>query len=142
MRNGIEPAAPRSGPGAGERIVTPMDVRPITAERVRALDPAADADPIAGLHRLARKVFVELSVETLIRLDVRADATGRMFVLEANPKPDLRAPGADRTGLVCAGLAPHGMTYDDLVLSLLADRLDLLFSQRRGTVSHLTALLA
>ena len=87
MRNGIEPAAPRSGPGAGERIVTPTDVRPIIAERVRAPDPAADADPIAGLHRLAREVFVELSVEPLIRLDVRADATGRMLVRSRPDRP-------------------------------------------------------
>jgi D-alanine-D-alanine ligase len=128
--------------GAGERIFTSMDVRPITADRVRPLDPAEDAGVLAELHRLAREVFVELGIETLIRLDVRADATGRMFVLEANPKPDLQAPTPDRTSLICAGLAPHGMSYDDLVLSLVADRLDLLFSQRRGTVSHLTALLA
>jgi len=45
------------------------------------------------------------------------------------------------TSLVCTGLASQGMSYDDLILSLLADRLDLLFSQRRGTVTHLTDLL-
>jgi hypothetical protein len=33
------------------------------------------------------------------------------------------------------------MSYDDLILSLIADRIDLLFSQRRRAVTHLTALL-
>ena len=80
-------------------------------------------------------------LETLIRLDLRADSAGRMYVLEANPKPDLKAPTKDVTSLVCASLAAYGMDYDDLILSLLADRLDLLFSQRRGTVTNLTALL-
>ncbi|HET6522186.1 MAG TPA: hypothetical protein VFG47_20540, partial [Geminicoccaceae bacterium] len=107
MRNGIEPAAPRSGPGAGERIVTPMDVRPITAGRVRAPDPAADAAPIAGLHRLAREVFVELGDETLIPLDVRAGAPGRMFVLEADPKPDLRAPASGSSPRWTCGRSPR-----------------------------------
>ena len=72
---------------------------------------------------------------------MRADAAGKMFVLEANPKPDLMAPSASETSIICAGLPEQGMDYDDLILSLLADRLDLLFSQRRGAVSHLTALL-
>lgn len=33
------------------------------------------------------------------------------------------------------------MSYDDLALGLLADRLDMLFSQRRGSVHHLSRLL-
>ena len=124
-----------------EKIFTSMDVKPITADRIRALDPAADGDVIAKLEDLAREVFLELSLETLVRLDVRADEAGNLTILEANPKPDLKAPTAERTSLVCASLAHYGMTYDDLILSLLADRIDLLFSQRRGTVTHLANLL-
>jgi hypothetical protein len=33
------------------------------------------------------------------------------------------------------------MSYDDLILSLFADRIDVLFSQRRGMVNHLLQLL-
>ena len=118
-----------------------MDVRPITTDRVRRLDPVSDARHLSILQILARKVFRELNLEALIRLDVRIDSDGVMEVLEANPKPDLKAPASDRLSLVCAGLPAHGMSYDDLILSLIADRVDRLISQRRQAVSHLTALL-
>ncbi len=124
-----------------ERIFTSMDVRPITTDRVRRLDPVSDARHLSILQILARKVFRELNLEALIRLDVRIDSDGVMEVLEANPKPDLKAPASDRLSLVCAGLPAHGMSYDDLILSLIADRIDRLISQRRQAVSHLTALL-
>ncbi|MFQ5775318.1 MAG: D-alanyl-alanine synthetase [Kiloniellaceae bacterium] len=125
----------------GEKIFTSMDVRPITSERVRLLDPDADAAALEQLHELARKVCIEMNLESLIRLDLRADAEGKLHVLEANPKPDLKKPTEQATSLVCAALPDLGMDYDDLILSMLGDRLDLLFSQRRGTVTHLTALL-
>ena len=124
-----------------EKIFTSMDVRPITVDRIRALDPEADSDVRQQLKELATEVFCELGLETLVRLDVRADQDGKMYVLEANPKPDLKAPKGNKTSLVCASLAQYGMTYDDLILSLLADRIDLLFSQRRGAVAHLASLL-
>ena len=118
-----------------------MDVRPITNDRVRMLDPQRDGDVLDQLHELGRRVFVEMNLESLVRLDIRADAHGRLHVLEANPKPDLKFPTAQGTSLICAGLAGLGMDYDDLILSILADRLDLLFSQRRGSVTHLLELL-
>ncbi|MGI9449149.1 MAG: D-alanine--D-alanine ligase family protein [Geminicoccaceae bacterium] len=124
-----------------EQIFTSMDQRPITVDRVRSLDSEVDSKDIEELKALACQIFAELDVETLIRLDVRADEDGRLFVLEANPKPDLAAPTADRTSIVCSGLAIEGMTYDDLILSLLADRIDVLFSQRRSAVNNLVALL-
>ena len=124
-----------------ERIFTSMDLRPITRDRMRLLDPARDAADLARLEDLALRVFSETDLETLVRLDIRADDAGALHVLEANPKPDLTAPRPDRTSLVASGLAAHGLSYDDLILSLLADRIDLLFSHRRGTVSHLAALL-
>lgn len=124
-----------------EPIFTSMDVRPITNERVRLLDPEADGYMLDQLYELGRRVFVEMNIETLVRLDVRADAAGRLHVLEANPKPDLKMPTAQGTSLICAALPSLGMDYDDLILSMLADRLDLLFSQRRGSVLHLLELL-
>jgi D-alanine-D-alanine ligase len=124
-----------------ERIFTSMDVRPITSDRVRRLDPVSDARHLSTLQMLARKVYRELNLEALIRLDVRIDSEGVMEILESNPKPDLKLPTRERLSLVCASLAAHGMSYDDLILSLIADRIDLLFSQRRRAVTHLTALL-
>jgi len=124
-----------------EKIFTSMDVRPITVDRIRTVDPASDGMVLGQLQKLARQVFVELNLESVIRLDVREDAEGRMVVLEANPKPDLKAPSEDRTSLICANLSAYGMSYDDLILSLIADRLDLILSQRRQTVTHLTELL-
>ena len=124
-----------------EMIFTSMDVRPITVDRIRALDPQRDSEVTQQLKELATEIFSELGLETLVRLDVRSDESGRMYVLEANPKPDLKAPKGNKTSLVCASLAHYGMSYDDLILSLLADRIDLLFSQRRGSVAHLASLL-
>ncbi|MEZ5669081.1 MAG: ATP-grasp domain-containing protein [Alphaproteobacteria bacterium] len=124
-----------------EDIFTSMDVCPITQARLRVLDPAVDGALVAELEQLARDVFNDMCLETLVRVDIRADAAGRLHVLEANPKPDLKAPADGRTNLVCAGLVRHGMDYDDLVLSLLADRIDTIFGQRRGTGHHLLSLV-
>lgn len=108
---------------AGEKIFTSMDHRPITAERVRLLDPARDRLSLARLEALARRIYRELPLETLVRLDVRADATGELYVLEANPKPDLKAPQDGVTSIIAEGLTSSGLSYDDLVFSLLADSL-------------------
>jgi D-alanine-D-alanine ligase len=124
-----------------EKVFTSMDVRPITSGRVRLLDRTEEPALVESLHEIAQDVFMEFGLESLIRLDIRADDAGELFVLEANPKPDLKRPTGDRLSLVCAGLAEHGMSYDDLVLSLLAERVDVLFSQRRGMVHHLLQLL-
>ncbi|MCG6121463.1 MAG: hypothetical protein MEP57_01955 [Microvirga sp.] len=122
----------------GERIFTSMDQRPITGARTRLLDPRTDGDTLDQLHELARQVFEGFDLDTLIRLDVRADADGRLKVLEANPKPDLKEPAEGVTSLVSIGLAAEGMTYDDLILSLFANRIDTALRDR--TVHH-TALM-
>ena len=127
---------------ADERIFTSMDVRPITTERFRQLDEEADRGVLSDLRRLARDVYLEFNLGALVRLDVRSDAHGKLFVLEANPKPDLKAPTRESTSLVCGDLPQHGMSYDDLILSLLADRLDHLFAHQRHAVEHIVELLA
>ena len=124
-----------------EKIFTSMDVKPITSERIRVLDEAEDGFVLAQLRELARKVAVEMNLESLVRFDLRSDANGRLFVLEANPKPDLKRPSENSTSLICSTLPRLGMDYEDLILSILADRIDLLFTQRRGASSHLRALL-
>jgi D-ala D-ala ligase C-terminus len=100
-----------------------------------------EADLLARLHKLARDVFLEFNLGSVIRLDVRADISGNLYILEANPKPDLKRPGHGATSLICEGLSDYGMSYDDLILSLLADRIDFLFTHRPGTVSHLFDLV-
>lgn len=125
-----------------EEIFTSMDQKPITSDRLRRLSQDSDAETMAQLREIAMAVYNELDIETLVRLDVRADERGRLHILEANPKPDLAAPRDGKTSIVAEGLAEQGMSYDDLVLSLIADRLDLLFSQRRGIAVSIEALLA
>jgi hypothetical protein len=93
------------------------------------------------MRRLAREVFLEFNLESLVRLDLRADDDGKLYILEANPKPDLKRPSEGVTSLICAGLPEAGMDYDDLIYSLLADRLDLLFRHRRGAIAHIVDLL-
>ena len=124
-----------------ERVFTSMDHRPITTDRVQQLDRNAEPELYGKLIELGSRIYREFDIETLIRLDVRADDRGDLYVLEANPKPDLAAPVKNQTSIVCVGLKEEGMTYDDLILSLIADRIDVLFSERRAVVSHLADLL-
>jgi D-alanine-D-alanine ligase len=124
-----------------ERIFTSMDHRPITKDRMRAVDPHRDAKLLDEMRCLARDTYLEFNLCSIIRLDLRADTNGKLFVLEANPKPDLKKPAAGVTSFISAGLPEVGMEYDDLILSLLADRLDFLFTHRRSVVQHLFELM-
>ena len=126
----------------GEHIFTSMDKKPITADRIRLLDPVEDKAKIESLHSLASQVVNELDIQTLVRLDVREDADGNLYVLESNPKPDLKAPTKDGViSIISAGLNQYGMSYDDLIHSLFADKIDVLMSQHRGSIHHLLTLL-
>jgi D-alanine-D-alanine ligase len=120
-----------------ERIFTSMDTKPITADRFSP----APSSVRSQLETLAQSVFRQMHLRTLVRLDVRADAGGTLYLLEANPKPDLKFPGADSTSLVCAGLSGLGMDYDDLILSLIGCRIDELFTHQSGALRHLDPLL-
>jgi len=122
---------------ADEPIFTSMDLKPITAARTRTMTRATDGPVFDALEGLARQVYYDFHLRTLIRLDIRADAAGRLHILEANPKPDLARPRDGRLSLVCAALDQHGMTYDDLILSLIADRLDFYLRHRPAAVRHI-----
>lgn len=124
-----------------EEIFTSMDQKPITSDRLRGLTAENDTAIVDQLHELAVSVYDELDIETLIRLDIREDENGLLTILEANPKPDLAAPRNGVTSIVAEGLREKNMDYDDLILSLLADKLDLLFSKRRGTTLSIEDLL-
>jgi D-alanine-D-alanine ligase len=126
---------------AGEQIFTSMDKRPITEERLKLLDSDRDANLLEDMRRLARDTYLEFNLGSLIRLDLRADENGNLFVLEANPKPDLKMPAQGVTSLICAGLPEIGMNYDDLILCLLADRFNFLATHRRSVVQHLFELI-
>ena len=66
---------------------------------------------------------------------------GRLQILEANPKPDLKRPKNGTTNLISAGLPDFGMDYEDLILSLFADRLDCLLKHRKSSIGHIVDLL-
>ena len=123
-----------------EAIFTSMDVRPITQDRTRLLGPA-DGGIYDELVRLARAVHGEFQLRALVRLDVRADHDGRLHILEANPKPDLKRPDGKQTSLVCVGLGAHGMNYEDLILSQLMDRLEHYLRNRPAAVRHIAERL-
>jgi D-alanine-D-alanine ligase len=124
-----------------ERIFTSMDVQPITGARFKAVDAAVDQDLYNSMHRLARDVYLEFSLGSIIRLDLRANEAGKLYILEANPKPDLKNSSGSVTSLITAGLPACGMDYDDLILSLFADRIDHLLTYRRNTMQHVVDLL-
>jgi D-alanine-D-alanine ligase len=127
---------------ADEKIFTSMDVRPITADRFRPVDGSRQRDLLDRLHRIARDTFIVFDLGCLVRLDLRTDTAGELYILEANPKPDLKAPSQGVTSLISGGLAEIGMDYDDLILSLIADRLDFLFAHRRASAQHILDLLS
>lgn len=120
---------------AGEMIFTSMDFRSIDHNRLRRLHSVEPEYP--ALVELARAIYHEFSLQSLVRVDVRADAQGKLHVLEANPKPDLQRS----LGLLTAGLSASGLDYTDLILSLLADRLHHLFRYTPDTVLHLVEML-
>lgn len=126
---------------SGERIFTSMDQKVLTASRFRLLDPATDVKTLRKLEDLTIKVFTYFNLSTLIRLDVRTDADGEIYVLEANPKPDLKKPDGRVISIVSMGLPNLGMTYNDLIVSILATRLHQLFGVQRGYIRHIVDLL-
>jgi len=126
---------------AGERIFTSMDQQPITVDRVQLLEGDAERETIARLHAIARTVFKDMNLAALIRLDLRMGPDGELYVLGADPKPELAKPTSRKASIVCVGLGLCGMDYDDLILSLIAERINLVFRQGRGSPHHLIELL-
>jgi D-alanine-D-alanine ligase len=66
---------------ADEKVFTSMDIKAITAERVRPMDPAAEADVVARLQELGEAVYNSFNLTSLVRLDIRADAQGQLYIL-------------------------------------------------------------
>lgn len=82
--------------------------------------PAPISAAVQGqISRLGRKTLEVLGVRGYARVDLRMDLQGRLFVLEANPNPDL-APGA---GLAKTAEA-EGWDYDELISRILRAALE------------------
>ncbi|MEB3829980.1 D-alanine--D-alanine ligase family protein [Phormidium sp. CCY1219] len=123
-----------------ERIFTSMDKKAITVNRMRLVGND-DGELKQELIELARRIYWDFSLNTLVRIDIRADENGVLHVLEANPKPDLKRPTENVTSLVVQGLGEYQMSYEDLILSLIGDRLDYLFTHHLHIIPHIVALL-
>lgn len=122
-----------------EKIFTSMDKKAITGERIRFI---SDDDPVKKeLAELAQEIYWDFSLNSLVRIDARMDDTEKIQILEANPKPDLKRPATNVTSLVAQGLSEQGMSYEDLILSLLSDRLDYLLTNHSRIIAHITELL-
>lgn len=123
-----------------ELIFSSMDQKPITTERSRLL---GDQEPELkqALVNIAQRIYQDFCLNTLVRIDLRADENGILHVLEANPKPDLKRPTQNLTSLVVQGLDEYGMTYEDLILSLLSDRLDYLLTYHHKIIQHIVEML-
>lgn len=106
-----------------ERIAPSIDRKPITPDSFRLLDARGDRATRAELAGVAAELYRRMRLDSIVRIDLRRDAGGRMMVLEANPKPDLKRSDGRATSLVSAGLTEQGMSYEDLVHSILANRL-------------------
>jgi D-alanine-D-alanine ligase len=124
----------------GEHIFTSMDKKPITTERIRLLDDH-ESELKQNLMAIAQKIYQSFHLNTLVRVDLRADENGILHVLEANPKPDLKKPNNFTTSLVAQGLDEQKMNYEDLILSLLSDRLDYLLTYHQQIVQHIIEMI-
>jgi D-alanine-D-alanine ligase len=125
----------------GERIFTSMDKKAITTSRAKLLHGDENAPLIQKLKELAQNAYLDLTLDSLIRLDVRADEEGDLFVLEANPKPDLKKPEESVTNLICIGLGEHDLEYNDLIKLILANRIHELFTHKKSLIGNIIRLL-
>lgn len=116
-----------------EPIFTSMDVKPITQDRLVMVEDNALR---RRLSDLGQRIFSQFDLHTLVRVDLRMDHHGNIYVLETNPKPDLMRPHGDKVSLVCHGLAREGMSYTDLIQSLVFNRLCFLKANRPKSVAH------
>ncbi|HEX7028619.1 MAG TPA: D-alanyl-alanine synthetase [Gammaproteobacteria bacterium] len=105
--------------GADEKIFTSMDIMPITANRIRLLNDDEDGFVISEMNRLTASVYRALSLNGMIRADLRQGLDGTLHVLEFNPKPDLRNSSQGKGSLIALGLAGSNIGYDELILNQL-----------------------
>lgn len=124
-----------------ERIFTSMDEKAITSKRISLIGDN-ELNLKEELIDLAERIYWDFNLNALVRIDLRADENNHIYVLEANPKPDLKKPAENITSLVAQGLSEFNMSYDDLIFSLLADRLDYLLHYHAKIIAHIVELLS
>ncbi|CED57637.1 D-alanine--D-alanine ligase family protein [Aliivibrio wodanis] len=116
-----------------EAIFTSMDIKPITQDRLIAVTE----EPLRSeLAKIGQKIFNQFGLQTLVRVDVRMDNENNLYVLETNPKPDLKRPKGDKVSLVCHDLDRENMSYTDLIQSLVFNRLSFLKAKRPSALAH------
>ena len=125
----------------GEQIFTSMDKKAITKNRARLLDPQREGKIIQQLNEISWTVYSRFFLNGLVRLDIREDENGRLNVLEANPKPDLKKNQEGVMSLISMGLYLHGLTYNDLIYSLVVDRLYDILVIKNELQPHISDLL-
>ena len=74
-----------------------------------------DAPTIERMQRIAKRAYRALDLSGYARIDVRMDEEGRIYVLEANPNPNM-AYGEDFSESAEA----HGISYERLLDRLIA----------------------
>lgn len=77
-------------------------------------NPAVSSRQCEEMMTLASRVWHAIGLRDYGRVDFRMDAEGRIFVLEANPNPDISAGSGYRRSLDVAGIA-----YPDFIAKLL-----------------------
>lgn len=104
----------------------PDDVHRIATERVKwstkyqrkygiKTEAAKLPDDVAAqIHRLCKRVYRTLDLSGYARIDLRMDASGRVFVIEANPNPQL-AYGED----FAESAEWAGVSYEALLQQIL-----------------------
>ena len=71
-----------------EKVFTSMDVKAITADRVRAMEvDGAEAELVEQLQALGTAVYSSLNLTSLVRLDIRADEEGELYILVSADSP-------------------------------------------------------
>ena len=126
---------------ADEKIFTSMDTKKISNDRMRVLSQDDDEHVINKLEKLSTRIYQALDLETAVRIDFRADDSGEIYVLEANPKPDLKRPVKNQSSLICAGLDREDMSYECLIQSMFINRVHDLITYKRKMAPKLCALL-
>ena len=76
--------------------------------------PDITSDQRDEMMTLAVRVWDAIGMRDYARVDFRMDAEGRVFVLEANPNPDISAGSGYRRSLAVANIS-----YRDFIATLL-----------------------
>lgn len=121
-------------------IFTSMDIRPIGRDTIKVLSESSESAVLGNINTIARTIFRNLGIYSVIRIDLRMNKSGHLYVLEANPKPDLRAPSDEATSLVSMGLGQLGISYEQMILNQIINTLAHFHLYRKSIAYRLLTL--